>query len=386
MSSHLQYGLNIDKESVTNIFNSDDRGSPAIFPETPSRDALRAEIDGPLCASNDGESSISPVMMETLNDTSDENESMLMLHFEDMTEAINQMYNLASQIRSPISRKIRTDVDLYKDVDGEIKSEYIKMRKRAESQGIEQLMLQSRKLLIDSQIEGMDLVLTHEDQCLIQRLQKANHARRQQFEYWRRSKKRSIRAASKAIETGPSPRIYDERLTKILKNNTPSLVQPSEFTRSLLSSIPALPQDLSLSDRTSTYSGTSRGLTVHGPSGVKVNWPKPPVTGPLRVDFKCPFCFYFCTPRYSEDAAWRYMSHSNMLRQDETEGPGPDRTSSMTLDPMSVPRTSVPNQMCYMIAGKSGHAMSNGRISEGYGGVRSILSMNMLSLLPTKIM
>lgn len=43
--------------------------------------------------SNDGRFSISPVVMGTLKD---ENESMLTLHFEDVTEAIKWFYNLAS--------------------------------------------------------------------------------------------------------------------------------------------------------------------------------------------------------------------------------------------------------------------------------------------------
>ena len=286
--------------------------------ETPHPDALRAETDELLCESNDGGSSFSLIMMGTLNDTNDENEPMLILHLEDVTEAINQMYNLASQIRSPKLRTIRTDIDIYKKVDGEIKSKYIKMRKRAELQGIEHIVLQSRKLLIESRDEEADLVLMHEDQCLIQRLQKANNARRQQFECWRRSKQRSIRAASKAIETVPSSQHHDERLTKVPKHDTPSLVQPSEVSRPLLSSVPALPKDYILRGNYKyTYSGTSPGLTVPGLSGEKVSWPKSPVAGPLKEDFECPFCFYFCTPRYSEGAAWRFVSHFNMLRQVE---------------------------------------------------------------------
>ena len=243
-------------------------------------------------------------MMGALND---EDESMVTLHFEDVTEAINQLYNLASQIRSPKIRKYRTDVDLFKEVDDEIKSEYIKMRRRAELQGIEQILLQSRKLLIRSQTEETDLVLTEEDQYLIQRLQKANHARRQQFEYWRRSKKRSIRAAFKAIEAMPIS----------IHCDTLSFAQPSEVTRSLLSSAPALSKKFVLEHKGSTYTGTSRGLTLHGPSGEKVNWPKPPVAGPRGEDFECPFCFYFCGPKYSEDAAWRFVSHLSMLKQVE---------------------------------------------------------------------
>ena len=256
-----------------------------------------------------------------MGDLNDENESVLTLHFEDVAEAINQMYKLASQIRSPKTRNIRTDVDLFKDVNIEIKSEYIKMRKRAELQGIEQLLLQSRKILMNHQVDEADLALTYEDQCLIQRLQRSNHTRRQQFEYWRKTKRRSIRAASEAIEMLSSSKHHDDGLIKILKHDTASWVRPSEFTRSLQSSVPPLPKDFVLNASKSTYSGTSRGLTVHGPSGERVNWPKPPVAGNPEGDFECPFCFYICDAKYSEDAAWRFASRFDMLRKPKTKDP-----------------------------------------------------------------
>lgn len=221
MPSYLKCITSLDRKSVASISNSHDQESPFMVSETPHPDALRAENDELLCESNDGGSSFSPIMMGTLNDTKDENESMLVLQLEDVTEAINQMYNLASQIRSPKLRTIRTDIDIYKKIDGEIKSEYIKMRKRAELQGIEQIVLQSRKLLTESRDEEADLVLMHEDKCPIQRLQKANHARRQQFECWRRSKQQSIQAASKAIETVPSSQHHDERLTRVQSTTYP---------------------------------------------------------------------------------------------------------------------------------------------------------------------
>lgn len=252
--------------------------------------------------------------MGTLND---ESESMLTLHFEDVTEAIDQLYNLASQIRNTKIRKYHTDIDLFKDIDNEIKPEYVKLREAAELQGIEQMLLQSRKLSVESQDEDDDQVLTYEDQHLIQRLQKANHARRQQFEYWRRSKNRSIRATSKAIETISSSKYHVGMLTEVSKQDASSLVRSSEFSSSLLSSVPAIPKEFVLRDNKSTYSGTSRGLTVHGPSGEKVYWPKHPVTGPLNEDFECPFCFYFCAPRYCEDIAWRFVLPFNRLKQVE---------------------------------------------------------------------
>ena len=150
--------------------------------EMPSPDALIDESDEPSSTSCDREHSASLITMGTLNDDNGENESMLILHLEDVTEAIDQMYNLASQIRSPRSRNVRTEVDLYKEVASDIKSEYIKIRKRAELQGIEHILLQSRKSLIESHDKKEELILTPEDYCLIEGLQKAKYTRRQQFE------------------------------------------------------------------------------------------------------------------------------------------------------------------------------------------------------------
>ena len=288
----------INHEIVTSFIGHSDDDCLPIVSGMRDLDATRIGNEEPSNISGDEGSFSSPIVMGVLND---ENESMLTLHFEDMTEAIDQLYNLASQIRSPRTRKYRTDIDLYGDVDDDIKSEYVSMRKRAEVQGIEEILLQSRKILAQSQTEETSFVLTEVDKCLVERLQKANHARRQQFEYWRRSKKRSIRAASIAMKPIPVA-IHDG---DALKRDTLSFVQPSKVTRSVLSSVPALPKEFALGQNRSTYTGTSRGLTLHGPSGEKVNWPKPPVAGPTAEGFECPYCFYICGPKYSEDAAWR---------------------------------------------------------------------------------
>lgn len=296
-----------NNDEVTNIVGHSDHASPPLVSEMRDLDLMRIENEEPLKIRGDEGSPSGPIVMGILND---ENESMLTLHFEDMTEAIDQLYNLASQIRSPRTRQYRTDIDPYKDFDDDIKSEYVSIRKKAELQGIEEILLQSRKLLVQSQIEETSFVLTEEHKCLIHRLQKANHARRQQFEYWRRSKKQSVRAASKAVKPMPVL-IYDD---DALKRDTLSLVRRSEVTRSVLSSVPALPKEFVLGHNRSTYTGTSRGLTLDGPSGEKVNWPKPPVAGPTGQDFECPFCFYLCGPKYSEDAAWRLVLCFNCAR------------------------------------------------------------------------
>lgn len=248
-----------------------------------------------------------PVITGVLND---EDEPMIKLYFENVTEAIDQLFKLASQIRSPATRQARTGVDLYRDVDADIKSTYIRLRKLADQRGIEQLLIQSRKALTPSGDENTDSGLESEDHFLVQRLQKANHLRRQQFEYWKRYKRRAVRETSKAV--GYVPLGPNEGLTmtrdqgkRPLQDLLPT-AQMSDRTGSLMSSAPALPQSFILGERTSTYSGTSRGLTVHGPSGEKIKWPKPPYEKNYGKAFECPYCFFICSPKYLEDLAWRF--------------------------------------------------------------------------------
>lgn len=263
--------------------------------------------DDSLKVSGSPISDTGPVITGALND---EDEPMIKLYFENVTEAIDQLFKLAAQIRSPATRQARTGVDLYRDVDADIKSTYIRLRKLADERGIEQLLIQSRKALNPSGDENIDFGLESGDNVLVQRLQKANHLRRQQFEYWKRYKRRSVRETSKAVgfvplgpdEGLPMTRDQGKRPLQGLLPTAPL----SERTGSLMSSAPALPQSFTLAENKSTYSGTSRGLTVHGPSGEKIKWPKPPYERNYGKAFECPYCFFICSPKYLEDLAWRF--------------------------------------------------------------------------------
>ena len=235
---------------------------------------------------------------------------MLALHFEDVLEAIDQLFSLASQIRSPSSRKLRTDVDLYRDIDADVKSTYIRVREAAELQGIEQIFLQARRSSLDARDEDFDGQLGPEDGFLVRRLQKANHLRRQQFEYWKRSKQKQVRATSKAeqnlefLAKGDALKLHAQAKAPV--QNPLSVTQISQQMSSLPSSVPIISRDLVLKDNKSTYSGASRDLTVHGPSGEILSWPKPPLPKEYRKDFECPYCFFICPSKYLSEVAWRF--------------------------------------------------------------------------------
>ena len=68
---------------------------------------------------------------------------MLALHFEDVIEAIDRLFSLAPDIRGPSCRKLHTDVDVYREVDADVRSADRIVREAAELQVIEQLFLQN---------------------------------------------------------------------------------------------------------------------------------------------------------------------------------------------------------------------------------------------------
>lgn len=303
----------VNEMPVTSTANAEIRlNDPPETSKSHAYDAEVAEIsEGATCFSDDDASSLESCLVVT-GVLSDADESMLALHFEDVIEAIDQLFSLASQIRSPSSRKLRTDVDIYREIAADVKSTYIRIKEAVELQGIEQAFLQSRKPLLDPGDENLDAQLETGDIFLIQRLQKANHLRRQQFEYWKRSKRKLVKATSKAeqnpdfLAMGDTPKLHAQVEGPV--RTALSVTQTSQQMSSLPSSAPIVPRDLVLIENKSTYSGASRGLTVHRPSGEILSWPKPPHPKEYCKDFECPYCFFICSSKYLSEVAWRFAA------------------------------------------------------------------------------
>ena len=379
----------VNEIPVTITVNEEDRlKNPSETSKSQQYDA--EHVEGATCFTDDNASSLEsyPIVTGVLSDV---DESMLALHFEDVIEAIDQLFKLASQIRSPTSRKLRTDVDLYRDIDADVKSTYIRVREAAELQGIEQVFLQTRRSPLGDGDENPDGQLGQEDVVLVRRLQKANRLRRQQFEYWKRSKEKLVRATSKA----------EQNLDFLAKEDTPkvqaqakapiqtalSVTQASQQLSSLPSSVPIVARDLVLKDNKSTYSGVSRGLTVHGPSGEILSWPKPPHPKEYGKDFECPYCFFICPPKYlSSEAAWRFAVPKKRMHYSAAEYSHTDIISSMTSGLISAPTMTALSPPYYMIAGRTGYVTSNGHIDRGSGGAQIIHSTSFSNALNMRIM
>ena len=119
---------------VVTIASTTDEAWLSLVSKIPDLDAIRAEY-GEASSVHIGElSPTSSIMKGVLRDG---NESLLKLDFKDVTEAISQLHNLASQIHSPKIKKDGTDIEPFKDEDD--------ARTRAEMQGFKQMLLQSRR-------------------------------------------------------------------------------------------------------------------------------------------------------------------------------------------------------------------------------------------------
>jgi hypothetical protein len=269
-------------------------------------DLPTGELGADDVACNEATPATNPIVTGTLNH---DEASLLELSFEDVVESIDELLKLASQIRSPSSRKFRTDIDLYKYLDAEFRPAYVAARDQMEIQGIEQIILQCRNEILFEHGQDQLSQLTEEDAFLVRRLKNSNHVRRQQFEYWKRFRSKSAKETAKALKSIPvkdqgQPQKETLRQDKQAIGGMPTGPQ-SEVTRSLLSSVAVLPRDFEFKDDRSTMTGTSRGLTVHGPSGQDITWPQAPRNIAPDKPFECPYCFFFCPYKHLKDVAWR---------------------------------------------------------------------------------
>jgi hypothetical protein len=143
----------------------------------------------------------------------------------------------------------------------------------------------------------------------VRRLKNANHARRQQFEYWKRLRSKAAKETAKALQSSPVNERGQSQKEALRHDNQEAMSIPprpqSEVSRSLLSSVAVLSRDFEFKDDRSTITGTSRGLTVHGPSGQAITWPHAPLNIPPDKPFECPYCFFFCPSKHLKDSAWR---------------------------------------------------------------------------------
>ena len=235
--------------------------------------------------------------------------SLIDLSFEDVTESIDEPLKLASQIRSPSSRNFRTNVDLYKHLDPEFRPAYVAARDQMETQGIEQIILQGRNEVLSEHDQDQLSQVTEDDAFLIRRMKNANHARRQQFEYWKRFRSKSAKETAKALKLIPIKDQGQSREEAVRQDKQGITTMPtgpqSEVTRSLLSSVAILPGDFEFRDDRSTMTDTSRGLTTHGPSGQTITWPQAPRDIAPSKPFECPCCFFLCPSKHLKDIAWR---------------------------------------------------------------------------------
>jgi hypothetical protein len=233
-----------------------------------------------------------PMISGTLDDDC---RSELQIRIEDICDTIDRLYRLAIQIQHSISRK-PANVDLYKHIETHDKQFYIEQLRRRQKEGVRYAL-------------GWVDFAGHCDEFLIDRLQNANQARRQQFVYWQRYKNKATQAAAKATRAStvsksaitPSPSLKAGAESRLGALNE----QSSNFTKSVLTSVQRVPQDFTFTDNISVTSTVSHVPTLRGNGGEKLAWPPVPDDFPKNREFECPFCFFFCPSQYLQPTKWR---------------------------------------------------------------------------------
>lgn len=267
--------------------------------------------------------------------SSTDNQTEAALLFHQLSADVDQLFDLAVQIRSPDTRRVPAviKVDLFKHISPEFKDEFAQLNEEREYHGLAQVFEQCRKEVQgegqndhEHPVPDQDQPTEHpklsvEDQIILRRLLRANHIRRCHFQYWKRYKSKSMQTTSRVIKLKPLLYPAGPLSQKTLAHPEGqgiihSLAFSQQPSSRLQSEMPLAP-DFALKGPSSSKSSRVRTVSVKGADGLVVHWPLPPAQVLRRItEFECPYCFFLCSFRTMREDAWRYECTINWERND----------------------------------------------------------------------
>lgn len=242
-----------------------------------------------------------------------------------ITEAIDDLYSLATKMRNPRSRPYRGTRELFKRIPPEEREQYIRDREESAIMVISYIQKQSLGESL-KQLEGGDSQLEHEagelehdyaspSNFLVKRIGIANARREQQFIYWKERTAR-IRGSQEAPKADPQVEGKKGRETPLEETFTATQSQihsraaPSIPRQSVATSATKYDEVIGVhfNDAQSIFSHHSRVSTAFTVQGTKIEWPLPPAH--LTVEerpkfFTCPYCQFICPGAYLAKDTWR---------------------------------------------------------------------------------
>jgi len=242
-----------------------------------------------------------------------------------VTEAIDDLYSLATKMRNPRSRPYRGTRELFKRIPPEEREQYIRNREESAIMVISYIQKQSLRESL-KQLEGGDSQLEHEagelehdyaspSNFLVKRIGIANARREQQFIYWKEHAAR-IRGSQEAPKADPpvegkkGKEAPLEETFAATQSQMHSRAAPSMPRQSVATSATRYDEvaGVHFNDTQSVFSRHSRVSTAFTVQGTKIEWPLPPahLTAEERPKFfTCPYCQFICPGEYLAKDTWR---------------------------------------------------------------------------------
>lgn len=240
-----------------------------------------------------------------------------------ITEAIDDLYSLATKMRNPRTRPYRGTRELFKHIRPEEREQYIKEREESAVMVVSYIQRQSLSESLkqlegtDSQHEAGDLEHDYASPAnfLVRRTGIANARRKQQFIYWKehsariRSSQEAPRAdrpvEPKKGKEAPMEEIFTTPQSQMHSKAARSMPRQSVATSATkYDEVTGVPTN----DAQSVFSPRSRVSTTFTIKGTKVEWPLPPAyltTEGRPKFFTCPYCQFICPGEYLANDIWR---------------------------------------------------------------------------------
>ncbi|KAL8924561.1 MAG: hypothetical protein Q9172_002645 [Xanthocarpia lactea] len=282
---------NLSRDSVHDVKDFDGEVHPAID----------ANIDPQSSQSGDRSES-----SDSCSENADEID-LMNLYMDDVIEINDELIKIAMQIRSPYSRKPYYKLHPHGEGKHDDQDVYAKVLESFRKKGIEQVLLSARRRMLSIDQAEKSLVLRDCDEFLAHRLSKANDSRRQQFEYWRKYRRHSVRAATNttvAADTGDSDKKLQPRALLVPTADVAQVKSDQKTSETMSMPISLLAPNFELRSLRSARTYQSRALTVHAPGGDIIAWPEVPSSVPIGE----PDTLYESRDQWIQHEQWSHMS------------------------------------------------------------------------------
>ncbi|TLD09898.1 hypothetical protein PgNI_05861 [Pyricularia grisea] len=258
---------------------------------------------------------------------------------EDVRDLIDRLFKVSTRIRNPSTRIGASKAARHKQVDEDSGVDFLDAIESAELDHIRSLFLayqKARALQEQSATEPAQSMVTQDDATqdqvwepiktvlernraspdsfLVQRLARANVARRRQFAYWRchREKLALHTHHSVSAHTPMSPPLGEHLPSQIstdtLPPNSPPLPAPPApglLTPSVTTATNLDPAHFEVFTVRSTITVSEYAPSTWRPARDVVDFPMPPRVAPDQNFFECPYCFTICPRSTLAEKTWR---------------------------------------------------------------------------------